>query len=208
MEAAIRIERHKGQHAVSRELYRALLLCSPADTYRNMSESEAAQAYTKFAIEDYDKLVTFMPSYDPSKFDLKQLVGNKEKKDIYETIFAEQPVVRAGNVRCSMRSTSYLFNPECSLEGDLLLPDLDAVELYGPPEVYAAAAEIKKFYEKAGWKVEMATGRLGELPRGHVDADNKDRFPRGLEVLSPALIVGLANQTVGYNREKLCFKTE
>jgi hypothetical protein len=202
--SAIHTERHKGQ----RELHRALLLCSPADAYKNMSELEAARAYTKFAIEDYDKLVTFAPSYDPSKFDLRQLIGNKEKRDIYETIFAEQPVVRIGNVRGSMRSTSYLFNPECSLEGDLLLPDLDAIELYGPPEVDTATAKIKEFYEKAGWKVEMATGRLGELPREHFDADNKDRFPRGLEVLSPAIIVGLAENTVGYNREKLCFRTE
>ena len=208
MEAAIRIERHKGLHAASRELHRVLLFCSPADAYRNMPESKVAHAYTKFAVEDYDKLIKFGPNYDAEIPDAKLCIGIKGDRDWILTVFAEQPVQKIANVNYSLISTSYLFNPECTLENKLL-PDLDVIELKGKQKVTDAANEIKKFYEKEGWEVAFHYDKVRKIDVQEKDQTclsyNKERFPRKITMLDYAELIRLAEEKVDYTLLGLCF---
>lgn len=196
MEAAIRIERHKGPHTVSEEINRAFVFCSPKNLYRDMSEEEAAIAYTNFAIKEYDAFIIFGPSYDPLKPDLEMIVGNKESKELKLTVFANQPIKSVGNIHfahgAGARSTSYLFNPACTLK-NRLLPDLDVIECNRE----SMAKEVKKFYEAAGWKVAIYKGRVESY---------SDTSPCCVEIANPEALISLAEEKVGYNREKLCFK--
>lgn len=187
---------------------KVILLCNPAEAYKDKKETEVARAYTKFAIEDYDKLVRFNPSYDATKPDLEQLVWSKGGLKIKETVFAEQPITKVSDVDCSLISTSYLFNPECKLE-NLLLPDLDIVELRSEDKVQEAASKIKEFYEKAGWRVETYRGEIRKIKFApDVDKYNRERFPDGLILLDEIALTNLAEQLVSYNKSRLCFKED
>ena len=194
----------------------AVLFCGPGGKYKNMSRIEAAKAYSKFAFEEYDKFVTFGKGYNPSKIDVKFGVLKKEGKWIYVTVYANQPVRTVGGESYSLRSSSYLFNPEPDLEGRLL-PDLDVIEFNGMREnVDKAAFAVAEFYRKAGWRTKIYKGEVEKmevvpddfvvtLPK--VDTFlNKERFPHGLVILRPQAVIGHAVKLVDYNKDSFSFK--
>ena len=186
-----------------------IVFCNPGNAYEGKKEHEVAIDYTSMAIDDYDKLVSFDKTY--SKFantpDFETKIGKKRNKNLILTLFAQQPVIRVGNISSSFVSSSYLFNPEYHNFGyitdkELLLPDLDIIQIEGSSKTKEAANIIKKFYKKYGWSVYIFDGRINE--REIIQPTSK-RFDELLEIISPEALMSIAKEKVNYNLNDLCF---
>lgn len=180
-----------------------VLFCNPGDVYRGKPEPEAALEYRKMAIEDYDRLISFEEPYMEfvEKADFTAKAGRKEGRDLNLTLFAMQPIIKVGAVINNFTSSSYLFNPQPVFEG-LMLPDLDVIHIVGPQSAKDAAGEIKRFYESYGWAVYVSEGAV--IEKIAINA-NPERFPEPLLVFDPEILLGIAEEKAGYDREKLCF---
>lgn len=183
------------------------LFCNPGNAYKGMSEQEAARAYTKMAIEEFDALVLFSPDYEPfkEKPDLVMKVMEKGGRKLNLTLFENQSWARIGRMENHVFSSSYLFNPETGLEG-MLLPDLDVVVISSLSDSRASEAglEIIKFYNSHGWEVGMCAGFINKISASL----NPERFGKPAKILDPAALIERARQLTDYDKEKLCFGPE
>jgi len=171
-----------------------ILLCNPADTYKDMSETDAAKAYKRFAFEDYDGYVGFKPGSDFETPNLEAKIANKLDRPLNVTVFANKPVVRVGTRKFDIFSSSYLFNPGSSVPEAEMLPDLDVVQLKGS-YADAAAELIGDFYELEGWQVDIL--------------DEKEKIEKvsvkGVKVLDPKELLNKAISR-GYTLFEFYFK--
>ena len=186
-----------------------IVFCNPGNAYKGKKEHEVAIDYTSMAIDDYDNIISFDKTY--SKFvntpDYKAKIGEKRNKDLILTVFAQQPVIRVGNINSSFVSSSYLFNPKHNnpnyiSDKELLLPDLDIIQIEGFSKAKEAANIIKEFYEKYGWSVYIFDGTINK--REKIQPTSK-RFDERLEIISPKALMSIAKEKVNYSLDDLCF---
>ncbi len=192
-----------------------LLFCVPSkklsDLYRKMSEKEVADNYTNMAIKEFDDILNFSEEYEPTEPDMTGLIDtkvdrNKKLRDLYLTLFIRQPIIGVRNREVDILATSYLFNPESTMEG-LYLPDMDVIEFQEPTfggrqekNLQYVVREIKLLYEKYKWKT-------------HILLDEKEknikivssRFPNGIDIFDHNLLIQLATKNIGYNPNELYF---
>jgi hypothetical protein len=180
-----------------------IVFCNPQRVYAGEPEQDIARDYTKMAIEDYDKLVSFDKEYlhYVETPDYGSVVGKKNGRNLRLTLFAQQPMIKVGNIGESFTSSSYLFNPE-STNGELLLPDLDIVQISGAFQVRRAANTIGDFYKKFGWRTYVFEGTVGDRMKIN-SATN--RFNQPIEILNPDVLREIAKEKVGYSLADLCF---
>ncbi|MCK4634580.1 MAG: hypothetical protein KAT37_01780 [Candidatus Aenigmarchaeota archaeon] len=183
-------------------MIKRMVFCNPEDTYKGKSEEEVARIYTKMAIEDYDKLISFEESYMPhvETPDYVRKVSEKENRDLMLTLFAKQPVTRVGQIKSNFTSSSYLFNP--ASDSNQLLPDLDVIELEGGKDTENAAYEIASFYVDYGWSAAVVDTEILKTKNMKPDSN---RFGDSLEIKDPKSIINLAAFQVDYNKKKFCF---
>jgi len=182
-----------------------ILFCKPSNDlsnlYKTMNETEVAKNYTQMAINEFDKFVNFAPDYNPIIPDLSGLIGKKAGKDLYFTLFVKQPIVKIGSKKFNLTSSSYLFNPGFS-EEDLYLPDLDIIEVNNMKEklVQLAIDQIKLFYEKHSWRTYIYPDKLEKTKEL-----KSIRFPYGIDIFDPILLIEIAKEKLEYNSDKLYF---
>ncbi len=181
----------------------AILFCAPGNVHREMGEAETGAAYRRFAIDEYDRLVSFDPGYNPLEPDARSVAGTKrDGRWLFETVFAGQPVRRVGSAEGPFASTSYLFNPEPLADAGALLPDLDVIEVSAVQgsSIDGVIHELKGFYERGGWRVEVYTGEIRRVPV------KVPRFPRGIRLADQDALLEMAENRTGYRKEELCFR--
>ena len=179
-----------------------IVFCNPQQVYEGKLEQDIAREYTKMAIDDYDKLISFDEKYMPfvETPDYEFAIGKKGNRNLLLTLFAQQPMTRVGDVYENFKSSSYLFNPE-SKEG-LCLPDLDVIQIEGNSQVRDAAKTIKQFYENFGWETYIFDGRIEERI---VVNPISERYDKSIEIIPPEILREIAEETVEYDLEELCF---
>ncbi len=179
-----------------------IVFCNPQQVYRGKLEQDVARDYTKMAIEDYDKLISFDEKYMPfvETPDYDSNVGSKNGRSLLLTLFAQQPMIRVGNVHRNFQSSSYLFNPES--DSELLLPDLDIVQLEGNSQIKDAAKTIKQFYEAFGWKAYIFDGKISDKQE---ITPTSSRLQKTIEIINPAILRYIAKEKVRYVLDNLCF---
>ena len=180
-----------------------IIICNPEDAYREKLEQDVAREYTKMAINDYDRLVSFDQKYLPfvETPDYEANVGKKQGRNLTLTLFTQQPMIRIGDIQGSFISSSYLFNPE-SGHDELLLPDLDIIQIEGASQVREGADIIKAFYEKFGWKIFIYDGKITDIKKVKSPSE---RFEDKIEIINPTALQELAKEKVGYSITDLCF---
>ncbi len=179
-----------------------IVFCNPRQVYAGKLELDIAREYTKMAIDDYDKLISFDEKYLPfvETPDYEFCIGKKGSRNLLLNLFAQQPMTRVGDVYENFKSSSYLFNPESKEE--LCLPDLDVVQIEGDYQVRDAAKTIKQFYESFGWEAYIFDGQIEERI---VVNPISDRYDGPIEIIPPGILREIAEETVGYDVEGLCF---
>jgi hypothetical protein len=80
-------------------------------------------------------------------------------------IFADQPLKGIGQVSGEFTSSSYICRVES--RAGLVMPDLEAVSIFGYGKMDEAASELVRFYKGAGWAVK-ALEPVGSIKRRHV----------------------------------------
>ena len=181
-----------------------IIFCIPQQVYAGKPEQDIAKEYTKMAIEDYDRLISFDENYMPfvEAPDYGSVVGQKNERNLLLTLFAQQPMIRVGDINNNFLSSSYLFNPESSDEG-LLLPDLDIIQINGDSQVREAANTIKQFYEEFGWRAYIFEGKITE--RKEINPAY-GRYKQPIEIIDPDVLREIAKEKVGYSLTDLCFE--
>jgi len=180
-----------------------IIFCNPKQVYQGKLERDVARDYTKMAMEDYDKLISFDKKYLPFVEipDYETVVGQKNGRNLLLTLFANQPMIRVGSIDNRFKSSSYLFNPESERE-DLLLPDLDIIQIDGVSQVKNAANKIKQFYDKFGWQTYIFDGNI--LDKKEINPTS-DRYNHSIQIINPEILRDIAKEKVGYNTKDLCF---
>ena len=180
-----------------------IIFCNPKQVYSGKLEQDIARDYTKMAIEDYDKLISFDQKYMSfvETPDYEPIVSQKNGRNLLLTLFANQPMIRVGNINNRFQSSSYLFNPESSDE-DLILPDLDIVQIEGVTQVRAAANTIKRFYEKFGWQTYIFDGKIKE--RKEI-SPTSNRFDTSIQIIDPNILREIAKEKLNYSLVNLAF---
>ena len=148
-----------------------IIFCNPKQVYSGKLEQEVARDYTKMAIEDYDKLISFDKKYMTfvETPDYETVVGQKNGRNLLLILFANQPMIRIGSINNRFKSSSYLFNPESENE-EVLLPDLDIVQIDGVSALPPGHANLYK--ANAGWVQRWA--RMGAC---HPDVPGSYQHP-------------------------------
>jgi len=180
-----------------------IIFCNPKQVYLGKLEQDVARDYTKMAIEDYDKLISFDKKYIPfvETPDYESIVGQKNGRNLLLTLFANQPMIRVGDINNKFQSSSYLFNPESSDE-DLLLPDLDIVQIDGVSQVRDAANSIKHFYEMFGWQAYIFDGKIEDKKEIN---PTSNRYNQPIQIINPEILKEIAKEKVRYSLTDLCF---
>ncbi len=178
-----------------------IILCHPADTYIGKPETTVSTAYEWMAIHEYDAMIDFTNDYDPHKEipDHKEVVGQKEGRDLECVVFHNQSMIRVATVHNPISSSSYLFSP-----GEML-PDLDVITVFSEVNKTAewlAALEIKRFYEKNGWQAKMLKE---ELPPSKEVLTITERNTGEITIIQPNALREIAAQEMGYDMERLYF---
>lgn len=189
-----------------------ILFCKPDNTYRGLSENQTAKEYTHMAIDEYDKLIKFAKKYELFLItpDFEELIGKKEGKNIWLTLFAQQAMIQVGKLNQEFTSSSYLFNPENDNK-ELLLPDLDVIQMKGSYQVREATEIIRRFYESFGWQTYIFDGAIQETklirPQSEiiVEGETIKRFQNKINIINPEELKQIAKEKINYNLEKLCF---
>lgn len=176
-----------------------ILICNPFNAYSGKLEDDVAREYFNLAIVQFDRLVGFDKAYDAFKEipDHVEIVGEKKGRKLSLTLFAEQPIVRVGNIHARLASSSYLFNT-LSEKGNPL-PDLDVVHLFGRQDVLPSAMKIKSLYENAGWLTYL--DELGSRELEMIQMSSS-RFKNPRTILYPQYLLDLAEKKAGYVQEK------
>ena len=174
------------------------LFCKPSEGLYKGEVLDIARIYTKMAIEGYDALVEFSKDYKPFADvpDFEGVVGEKGGRDLVCTAFAEQEVVRIGDLHSDFTSSSYLFNPRSTFRG-LLLPDLDVILVKGDVMVLRAVGKIQKFYESNGWQTHVHA-----CP---IQREKPVESGRVKKVIEPKALLDIARENLGYSLDKVCF---
>ncbi|MFH0869498.1 MAG: hypothetical protein V1866_00395 [archaeon] len=187
------------------------IICAPGDKYRQMTELQAAKHYTDMAIGAFDKQVTFGEEYLMFKDQADLVVPSftKQGVEIILSLYANQPVKRIGDIEGDFVSSSYMFNPEPRTQGckkkGLILPDLDIVLLKGGSQTPEAALTIAKLYLRNGWEAFIEPGEIERTRRMPID---NTRFGQTIiDMAVPQNIFELANKRIGYDLERLCYRT-
>ena len=180
-----------------------IIFCNPKQVYSGRLEQDIARDYTKMAITDYDKLISFDQKYMPfvETPDYESIVGQKNGRNLLLTLFANQPMIRVGNINNKFQSSSYLFNPESSDE-DLILPDLDIVQIEGLSQVEDAAKTIKQFYERFEWKAYIFDGKIEDKKEIN---PTSSRYNQSIQIINPEFLREIAKEKIGYSLTDLCF---
>ncbi|MBT7296445.1 hypothetical protein HN836_02200, partial [Candidatus Woesearchaeota archaeon] len=180
-----------------------IIFCNPKQVYSGKLEQEVARDYTKMAIEDYDKLISFDKKYMTfvETPDYETVVGQKNGRNLLLILFANQPMIRIGSINNRFKSSSYLFNPESENE-EVLLPDLDIVQIDGVSQVRSAANTIKQFYDKFGWQTYIFDGKITDKQEIN---PTSDRYNHSIQIMNPELLRNIAKEKVDYNPKDLCF---
>ena len=182
-----------------------LIFCMPGGIYRGKSELQVAEGYTKMAIIDYDKLISFGEEYMPfvEVPDYEEVVSKKNGRNLLLTLFSQQKMIRVGGVKEDFISSSYLFNPSHSLKEDLLLPDLDIVQISGESFVDLAVKTIGDFYKRRGWEFKVI--KRGFPSKKSVKLEDNWRGLNKLEIFDPLELLVLSQDLVGYDPSLLCW---
>lgn len=191
-------------------MHEVTLFCGPREVYRERNEKEVAEAYTKMAADQFDRLVVFKPEYAAAfrdSPDYEEEVNRKEGKHVNLTIFYRQPIVTIGGDNVSLVSSSNLFNPECSLKNDddkpLYLPDIEVIQIAGSMrDVEKMVSGVRELYEaQNGWAVYVHDGAT----RTKRVNGNPKRFSEPIEILDPQTLLLIAAEKVRYDPNRLCF---
>jgi hypothetical protein len=167
----------------------AILFCVPEWAYKGMNEEEASRRYRDFAIKEYDSLIKFQEWYDPETPNEIEPAGEKRGRTLIRTLFSNQPVIKVGNSKVALSSSSYLFNLTSSARG-IYLPDLDVIESVGEEsDVKKFNEEVTRLYARNGWKVQIVSDNFE-------DEANARTFGSGF-------LRGEARRLAGYDFEKL-----
>lgn len=179
-----------------------IIFCNPGQIYSGNLEHEVAKDYTKMAIKDYDQLISFDEKYLPfvETPDYEAIVGQKNKRNLLLSLFANQPMTKVGRISNKFKSSSYLFNPES--EDELLLPDLDVIQIAGVSQVRTAAKIIKQFYDKYGWQTYIFDKKINE--RREI-TPTSDRYNHPIQIIDPEILREIAKEEVRYDLYDLCF---
>jgi len=196
-------------------LSQTLVFANPGETYRGMREADVAQAYRDLAIRDYDVFVEFSEGYKPfkEKPDVSQSsVSKKRNYPINLTAFISQEMLKVGNfdIYGTVLSSSYLFNPFNRQQPSRMLPDLEAVHIFGgEQEVKSVSQELCRFYRERGWQPTLITA---DVPIIEVEASLNSRFatciPLGrrdgsISIHDPQVLLGLARKHTTYDPNNL-----
>lgn len=189
-----------------------ILFCKPDDAYKGLSESQTAKKYTHMALNEFDKLITVTEKYEPWILtpDFEKIIGKKESKNIWLTLFAQQEITQVGKLKQDFISSSYLFNPENNNK-ELLLPDMDIIQMKGTYKVREATEIMKQFYESKGWQTYIFDGRIQETkvikPQSKIVVKGKTikRFQNNIKIINPEELKQIAKEKINYDLEKLCF---
>lgn len=180
-----------------------IIFCNPMQAYSRKLEQDVARDYTQMAIDDYDKLIHFDEKYMSfvETPDYQSITGQKNGRNLLLSLFANQPIIRVGDIDNRFQSSSYLFNPESNDE-KLLLPDLDIVQIEGIYQVRDAANIIEQFYEQYGWQVYIFDGKITDKKE---ISPNSNRFNQSIQMINPEVLREIAKEKVNYSLTDLCF---
>lgn len=180
-----------------------IIFCNPKQVYSGKLEKDIDRDYTKMAIEDYDKLISFNEEYMPFVEipDYESVVGQKNGRNLLFALFFNQPVIKVGHINSKFQSSSYLFNPK-SIDESLLLPDLDIIQIEGVSQVRDAANTIKKFYEAFGWQTYIFDGKIEDKKE---IKPTSNRYNQSIQIIDPKILREIAKEKVNYNLTDLCF---